>query len=135
MRTWCAKHVLLGVLLLAPGLLRAQVAAASSRHVEDPSGVGVSGATVTVKSLETGEMRTVTTDTGGNFRALSLALGLHEVKVEKTGFQAAVRTGINLEVGQDAVVSLRLELGEIAQAVTVTGDAPLANPTQSSVSA
>jgi hypothetical protein len=134
MRTWCAKHVLLGVLLLAPGLLHAQVAAAISGHVEDPSSIGVSGATVTVKNLETGEVRVVTTDTAGNFRVLSLALGLHEVKVEKTGFKAAVRTGINLEVGQDAVVSLRLELGEIAQAVTVSGDAPLVNTTTSSVS-
>ncbi len=134
MRTWCAKHVLLGLLLLVPGLLRAQVAAAISGHVEDPSGVGVSGATVTVKNLETGEVRTVTTDAAGNFRVLSLALGLHEVKVEKTGFKASVRTGINLEVGQDAVVSLRLELGEIAQAVTVSGDAPLVNTTPSSVS-
>ena len=134
MRTWCAKRVLLGVLLLAPGVLRAQVAAAISGHVEDPSGVGVSAATVTVKSLETGDVRTVTTDATGNFRVLSLALGLHEVKIEKTGFKAAVRTGINLEVGQDAVVSLRLELGEIAQAVTVTGDAPLVNTTTSSVS-
>jgi len=134
MRTWCAKHLLLGVLLLAPGVLRAQVAAAISGHVEDPSGVGVSNATVTVKSLETAETRTVTTDATGNFRVLSLALGLHEVKIEKTGFKAAVRTGINLEVGQDAVVSLRLELGEIAQAVTVSGDAPLVNTTTSSVS-
>ncbi len=134
MRTWCAKHVLLGVMLLAPGVLRAQVAAAISGHVEDPASVGVGSATVTVKSLETGEVRTVTTDATGNFRVLSLALGLHEVKVEKTGFKAAVRTGINLEVGQDAVVSLRLELGEIAQAVTVTDDAPLVNTTTSSVS-
>jgi hypothetical protein len=134
MKTWCAKHVLLGVLLLAPGMLRAQVAAAISGHVEDPSGMGVGNATVTVKNLETGEVRIVTTDPAGNFRALSLALGLHEVKVEKTGFKAAVRTGINLEVGQDAVVSLHLELGEIAQAVTVSGDAPLVNTTPSSVS-
>ena len=52
MRTWCAKHLLLGVLLLAPGVLRAQVAAAISGHVEDPSGVGVSNATVTVKRNE-----------------------------------------------------------------------------------
>src|SRR5665213_3398057 len=116
MRTWCAKHVLLGLLLLVPGLLRAQVAAAISGHVEDPSGVGVSGATVTVKNLETGEVRTVTTDPAGNFRVLSLALGLHEVKVEKTGFKAAVRTGINLEAGQAAVVTLPLELRALADA-------------------
>ena len=59
---------------------------------------------------------------------------MQEVKVEKTGFKAAVRTGINLEVGQDAVVSLRLEVGEIAQSVTVLADAPLVNTTTSSVS-
>src|SRR5579863_7906347 len=104
---------------------QAQVTAAISGHVEDGSGRDVSDATVTVKNLETGAIRLVTTDTAGNFRILSLALGQQEVKVEKAGFKVAVRTGINLEVGQDAVVSLRLDLGEIAQAVTVSGDAPL----------
>jgi hypothetical protein len=83
MRTWCAKHVLLGVLLLAPGVLRAQVAAAISGHIEDPTGVGVGSATVTVKSLETGEVRTVTTDATGNFEPFRGA-GLPD-KVEKTG--------------------------------------------------
>ncbi len=128
--------VLLRILVLVASLGPAwpQVTAAISGHVEDPSGGVVSDATVTVKNLETGAIRVVTTDAAGNFRVLSLALGLHEVKVEKTGFKAAVRTGINLEVGQDAVVSLRLEVGEIAQAVTVLGDAPLVNTTTSSVS-
>jgi hypothetical protein len=122
------------VFLASLGLAWAQVTAAISGHVEDPSGAAVSDAMVTVKNLETGATRVVTTDAAGNFRVLSLGLGLHEVKVEKTGFKAAVRTGINLEVGQDAVVSVPLEVGQIAQAVTVSGDAPLVNTTTSSIS-
>ncbi len=131
-----AHAVFLGILvfLASLGTARAQVSASISGHVEDPSGAGVSDAMVTVKNLETGATRSVATDMAGNFKVLSLALGLHEVKVEKTGFKAAVRNGINLEVGQDAVVSLRLEVGQVAEAVTVSGDAPLVNTTTSSVS-
>jgi hypothetical protein len=117
---------------LAP--VYAQVTAAISGHVEDGSGSGVSDAIVTVKSVETGGVRSVVTDASGNFRVLSLPLGLQEVKAEKTGFKGEVRTGINLEVGQDAVVTLRLEVGQVSEAVTVLGDAPLVNTTTSSVS-
>jgi len=117
---------------LAP--VYAQVTAAISGHVEDRSGSGVSDAIVTVKSVETGGVRSVMTDAAGNFRVLSLPLGLQEVKAEKTGFKGEVRTGINLEVGQDAVVTLRLEVGQVSEAITVLGDAPLVNTTTSSVS-
>src|ERR1700722_4883687 len=129
-------QVLSLVLLLTMTALpmRAQVTAAISGTIEDSSGAPVSGATVTVTSLETGAIRTATTDEGGNYRVLSLPLGQQEVKVTKTGFKAGVRTGINLEVGQEAVVSVRLEVGEIAQAVTISADASLINTTTSSVS-
>ena len=116
------------------GVASAQVGATISGRVEDPSGAAVSGATVTVKSVETGATRTATTDDGGNFRVLSLPLGPQEVRVGKTGFKTAVRLGINLVVAQEAVVSLRLEVGELAQQVTVTAEAPLVNITTSSVS-
>ena len=121
------------VFIASLGPVRAQVTAAISGHVEDGFGGDVSDATVTVKNLETGAIRMVTTDTVGNFSALSLALGRQEIRVEKTGFQATLRTGINLEVGQDAVVNLRLDVGNLAQSVTVSGDAPLVNTTTSSV--
>ena len=67
--------------------------------------------------------------TRGNFRVLSLPLGPQEVKAEKTGFKAEVRTGINLEVGQEGVVNLRLEVGDFVQQVTVTEAVPLVNTT------
>jgi hypothetical protein len=112
----------------------AQVAAAISGKVEDASGAGVRQATVTVRSLETGATRVVTTDDEGNYRALSLGIGPHEVRASKTGFKTEIRNRINLAVGQDAVVNLRLEVGEIAQEVTVSDEIPVVNATTSSVS-
>jgi carboxypeptidase family protein len=89
---------------------------------------------VTVKNAETGAIRTVLTDEQGNYRVLALAVGAHEVKAEKAGFRAAVRMGISLAVGQEAVVNLRLEVGEITQEVTVSADAPLVNTTTAQIS-
>ncbi len=112
----------------------AQVAATISGRVEDATGAGVGGATVTVKSLETGATRIASTDFTGNFRVLSVSVGAQEVRAEKTGFKTAVRTGIHLAVGQEAVVNLRLEVGEFAQQVTVLAEAPLINTTTAAVS-
>lgn len=128
------KHFLLSVLLLMPALLRGQVTAAISGRVEDATGAAVGGVTVTAKSAETGAARSVTTDADGNFLILSLPVGQQELKAEKQGFKAAVRTGINLAVGQEAVVNLQLEVGELVQQVTVVAEAPVVNTTTSSVS-
>ena len=50
--------LLFAAMALFSGAVSAQVvSAAISGKVEDPSGAGVSGATVTVKSLETGATR------------------------------------------------------------------------------
>ncbi|HTC87527.1 MAG TPA: carboxypeptidase regulatory-like domain-containing protein [Bryobacteraceae bacterium] len=114
--------------------LRAQVTAAISGTVQDNSGLGVSDATVVVKSVETGASRTATTDSAGNYTILSLPVGAQEVKAEKAGFKSAVRTGIDLVVGQEAVVNLQLEVGELLQQVTVAAEAPLVNTTTSQVS-
>ncbi len=121
-------------LLANSPLARAQVSGSISGKVEDATGAVVSGAKITVKSLETGAARVATTDAAGNFRIPSLPLGPQEVKAEKTGFKAAVRTGIDLAVGQEAVVNLRLEIGEFAQTVVVSAEAPLVNTTTSAVS-
>jgi hypothetical protein len=121
-------------LLIVPGLAFAQVSASISGRVEDASGGGIKDATVTVRSLETGASRVVMSDDAGNFRVLSLPLGPQEVKAEKDGFKPVLRTGINLEVGEDAVINLRLDIGGFAQQITVNAETPVVNTTTSSVS-
>ncbi|MDQ2777908.1 MAG: carboxypeptidase regulatory-like domain-containing protein [Acidobacteriota bacterium] len=105
----------------------AQVTAAVSGTVEDASGGALSGVTVTATSLETGLSRIATTGKNGTFRVLSLPVGPLEVSAEKQNFKRTVRTGINLIVGQEAVVNLRLQLGSLKQEVTVSAESPLVN--------
>ena len=130
----CGPFLGLLALLASSEPGRAQVPAAIVGRVEDASATGVSGATITVKSQENGATRVVTTDNAGNYRVLSLILGPYAVKAEKNGFKATIRTGINLQVGQEAVVNLRLELGEFVQQISVSADVPVVDVTTASVS-
>ena len=126
--------VLLLLIALSAGAAWGQVTASIAGKVEDPSGASVPGATVTVKNTETGSARTVSTDGTGNYRVLSLAVGGYEVKTEKPGFKTVVQTGIHLAVGQEALVNMKLEVGEVVQEVTVSAETPLVNTTTAPVS-
>ena len=124
----------LAVSVLAVGApLYAQVSAAISGGVTDPSGAAIPGAMVTVKSLETGASRTVTTNDSGDYTVVGLPLGPQEVTAEKPNFVSA-RTGVTLVVGQEAVVNLFLTIGELPERVAVTDETPLVNTTTSDVS-
>ena len=123
------------VVAAVPPTSRAQdVTASIIGSVQDASGAAVREATITVISRDTGATRTVTTDDSGNYRVLSLPLGPQELKAEKQGFKTVVRTGVSLEVGQEAVVNFRLELGELVQQVSVSEEAPVVNTTTADVS-
>ena len=129
---WVSKRLLwVATLIAAPAW--GQASASISGRVEDASGSPIGGATVTVKSPENGASRVAATNADGNYRVLSLPLGAQQVKAEKPGFKAALRTGIDLRIGQEAVVNLRLEVGDLAQQVTVSEQAPVVNTTTASV--
>src|ERR1700722_16554763 len=99
--------LLLGTLLLlvCASSAMAQVNASITGRVEDASGAAVPQATVAVTSVETGETRTVTSDDSGNYRVLQLPIGHYNIRVEKAGFKVRVQAGIELVVGQEAVVN------------------------------
>ncbi len=94
----------------------------------------MSGAKVTVKDMETGATRAVMTDSAGNYRVLSLRVGLHELSVEKSGFETAIWAGIRLFVGQEAVENVRLAVGGTAEQITVSTETPVVNTTTADVS-
>jgi hypothetical protein len=123
----------ISALLVPPGIARAQVAASIVGTVTDQTGAVVKDAKITVKNLETGAIREVTTDDEGYYRALSLPLGSQDVKAEKTGFQAATRH-IQLAVGQDAVVNLTLYVSGTVDNMIVVEGVQIVNTTPASVS-
>ena len=95
-----------------------------SGTVRDEQGV-IPGATVKVTNTGTGVTQTLTTNTSGYFEARLLNAGTYEVLVEMTGFKTLRRAGVTLSSGQQLAVPLTLEIGTIAEEITVTGEAPL----------
>src|SRR5438094_785780 len=127
--------VLLISVMLSGHLVSAQVTTGTiSGVVQDSSGAVIPGVSVTVKNLDTGITRTVTTDEGGRYTVPDLTLGNYEVEAQLPGFQTEVRSGITLTVGRSAVVNFALKVGQIADKVTITEEAPLVESTTSAMS-
>src|SRR5213592_3805898 len=102
--------------------------------VRDASGALIPGVSITVKHTESGLTRNVISSERGGYNLPLLPVGAYEITTTMPGFKQAVRTGINLVVGQEAVVDLTLEVGANAETVTVSEEAPLVNATTSSTS-
>src|SRR5256712_6204721 len=102
--------------------------------VKDTSGALIPGVSITVKHTESGLTRTVVSGERGGYNVPFLPVGPYELTTTMPGFKQQVRSGINLVVGQEAVVDLTLEVGAAAETVTVSEEAPLVNTTTSSTS-
>src|SRR5438094_6916473 len=102
--------------------------------VKDSTGALIPGASITVKHTESGLTRSVVSRENGGYNVPLLPVGAYEITTTMPGFKQAVRSGVNLVVGQEAVVDLTLEVGAPAEQVTVTEEAPLVNTTTSSTS-
>jgi hypothetical protein len=103
-------------------------------NVKDQSGAVLPGANITITNIETGINRTAVTGARGEYRVPALQPGSYEVKIELTGFQSEVRKGITLSVGQEASIDFTLSVGNVAESVTITGEAPLIETTNAVVS-
>jgi hypothetical protein len=100
----------------------AQTTGTITGTVADQSGAAVPGATVTLKNTDTGLSRTTLTSETGKYEALSLPAGTYEISASLPGFRTLVHTGISLKVGQNAVVDFALQVGQVSDSVTVTGE-------------
>src|SRR5207244_8579045 len=79
--------------------------------------------------------RVRTADAHGRHRAQARWPGNYDVSVELQGFRPARYSGLQLTVGQDAVVSVQLKVGGVDEQVIVTAEASMVNMRQSSVAA
>ena len=94
-------------------------------RVLDPQSAVVVGAKVVVRNTDTGAKQTISTKDTGYYEANLLMPGSYEVTVEKPGFKKMVRQGITLPVASRIEVDLVLQVGGVAEVITVTADAPM----------
>jgi hypothetical protein len=69
--------------------------------------------------METGLVRTTSTNSTGSYAAHELAIGHYRVRAEVSGFKVYEQTGITLEVNDTVRADLSLEIGQVQESVTV----------------
>src|SRR6185369_6029855 len=90
-----------------------------SGSVLDSNGSVVPGAAVKITG-PLGE-RTATTNDQGNFDVQGLVPGSYTVRVEKAGFKSGEVTNVTVLVGKSISTRIALQVGDIAETVTVIG--------------
>src|ERR1700675_2127175 len=101
---------------------QAQYRASIQGVVTDPQGSAVSGATVTLKNLETNQTLTATTDDSGIYNFNALPPSKYSLTAEKAGFKKKILDNLGLIPDQANGVNIQLDLGVISESVTVSGD-------------
>jgi hypothetical protein len=116
------------ILFLVSPVLKAQYRAGIQGVVEDPTGAGIPGATLTLTDKDTGLVKTTTSDASGVYNFLSLAPGTYSIKVDATGFSSKTLAQVDVAAEQTQALNIQLSLGPVQQSVTVQGSvAPALN--------
>jgi hypothetical protein len=101
--------------------------------VTDSSGAAIASTAIELREL--GSNRTLNTESsaGGDFIFSGLAPGLYQLKASLSGFKTAQITQIEVRVAQTTTQNVTLELGQVSDQVTVSGEAPLISPSSAAV--
>ena len=101
--------------------------------VVDQSGAVLPGAAVTIAEESTGLVRAAVSNAAGRFVLPAVQPGVYTVRAELSGFQTQARTGVRIQVGQAVTLTLTMPIGTLTDQVTVTGEAPLIEVTQTTL--
>ncbi len=93
--------------------------------VTDPQGAVVVGANVVVANTGTGVSTRLVTNETGYYEAPLLIPGSYSVTAEMAGFKKLVRSGVTLTLSEQLRIDLRMEVGQAAESVTVSAEAPM----------
>lgn len=121
-----------------PGLLPSAVGQASTAviggTIMDASEAVIPQASITAENTATGTTRKTVSNRSGQFVLPSLDPGHYALRVEKNGFATSEVQGIDLNVGANVSLSIKLKVGSEGQTVTVDGSGIQLNTTDGSVS-
>ncbi len=88
-------------------------------NVTDKSDASVAGTPVVLTHVETGAVRTLTTNEAGIYSFPTLAPGSYTVSVRLNGFRPYSRTGVDIAAQATVRIDIKLELGDVTEQVTV----------------
>ena len=94
-----------------------------SGTIRDEKGAVVPRAEVSIQGEGTGISRTVSSDDNGFYLAPSLPAGRYTISTAPSGFKKTVASAVDLHVGENKVINLDLQVGQVTETVTVSSDA------------
>jgi hypothetical protein len=100
--------------------------------VRDPNGV-VPGAEVTLTNEQTNAKRTTTSNDVGEYAFTNVLPGTYTVRASLPGFKTYENKGIRVGTQEFLTLDLTLEVGALAESVTVTGQSPVIENSNASV--
>ncbi|HEY7819289.1 MAG TPA: carboxypeptidase-like regulatory domain-containing protein, partial [Vicinamibacteria bacterium] len=101
--------------------------------VQDSSGAVLPGATVTVVNQETGLTRTAVSSGDGFYRLPGLNPGVYTIRCELASFATQTLTDIILTIQQTVIQNFIMDVAQIEETITVTGESPLVDMRRSDV--
>ena len=102
--------------------------------VMDTSGAILPGATIKLTNQQTNQEQVTVSNQVGAFVFPQVPVGTYKIDLELQGFKSATYTDVIVNVGQEYSLTARLELGALAETVTVEAGSLLVKTTSPEVS-
>ena len=124
-RVWkvVSRLIVVSAILAFASVGYAQEAVVSGTVTDSTGGV-LPGVTIRAVHAASGNSFEAVTDQRGAYR-IAVRVGTYQVRAGLAGFTSVTRTGVEVLVGQTALVNLQMSPGGVAEAVTVTAQTPL----------
>lgn len=132
-RVWQGLCLIAWVMLIAAPPAWAQATSTFNGRILDQGDAVLPGVTVTVTNANTGVVRNAVTNEEGLYFMPGLEPGVYTIATDLAGFAPSVRERVTLAINATITLDFRMGLAGVTESVTVTGDAPLIEVTQSKV--
>ncbi len=131
----CVRVVSVAVVLLfsVVSVFGQSATAEFNGSVVDQSGAVLPGTNITLTEESTGLVREVVSTGTGRFVIPAVPPGVYTIKAELSGFQTQTRAGVRILVGQAVTLTFTMPVGGLTDQITVTGEAPLIEVTQTTL--
>lgn len=105
-----------------PAYAQGSIFSRLSGSVVDSGGDAMPGVNITVKNLGTGQVITLVTGADGTFTAQNIPSGKYSVTAELQGFRTTELDSVSVAAGIPTNVKVTMQIGTLAETVTVVGE-------------